>query len=619
MVSFNYKNKVIKGILKEEVNSEDITKKYDKISKIFNELDKSSFSKKWYNMSEDSNILKICIPASIPESYLFLDYDERQEIRNGLSVDPSIDVDLNGYHNFEGYVSCFVCFVLTIYLSDGIEYDYTDGARFFYYSKEKPQKNMASVNKILSELYAQKSANEVEESIKTYVKSLLKKDTDVKSVDTASSRASYTDVREFSKNEVDSAKSSNTDANAKIKDNQELYQNGRQKKVFTPENLVGDDKFRDIKTLQTKVDNTLIQFDKTAVSSSQDFIPQLFVSAILSDIIKDPYKTVEITPNIFTNLPHLKDNYKLSDIYKFIESHKNANLLRPTGKGSPISIAKNLLLTDPNEIIGSIALLEMGNIKWSQNGNGQSAKDELLAIFGSEADFKNGLIAFPLASNEPLVDSYAMITSGGKSKELGISTKGGANGLGSAASITSLFQFLFDNPYAIFGEKGYYNNNISDGLVQASSKKGGLENFIESSVVPQLSKLGQKYWKLYPEQLCYIVIFGGIRNIDQEQVIRNMAQNGILDYQFKVNPSSPRLVSKFADEVTSRGLTEIVMDLLDKQKYKFCQINTKPIFIGNTFKWNYEVQYPARFSGEVRFEKNPSGNSIRFHIMGSVK
>jgi hypothetical protein len=56
------------------------------------------------------------------------------------------------------------------------------------------------------------------------------------------------------------------------------------------------------------------------------------------------------------------------------------------------------------------------------------------------------------------------------------------------------------------------------------------------------------------------------------------------------------------------------MEILNKQKYDFAQINSLPKMTQSTFKYEWSVQYPAHFDGNVKLEKR--GDGVGFHIIG---
>ena len=603
MVSLNYRKNVVKRLLYEDISKED----------------------------EQNNIKKISdflsIIKSLPANFDFLIVKEPEKMavfymceQPKESTNKKVTYRLN-MNDGSGWWTFYTFNVYTIEQIGGIvmtsKYEdvrcKVNGARKNYDLKELLNGVLPNGKKFFTSI---QSREEIENFLKNEINELTKKinketNQKIPLQDIEQKIEKKVEEKEIDKIQEYTGKVEETDDTNSIDYRQKVGIFFNERKIFTPANLIGDAKYRTIENVKEKVKNSLEAFNKKAIEiDSDNLIPELITSAIIKDIISDPYKIVNITPELFDE--NIKKYYEGSYTDNRIKNSPYKNFLSNLGRGNEISIVKNLLLSDPNEIISAIALLEMGEIEWSMNSNGMSSRDEIIKVFGDEECFKKGLLYFPTASNEALVDSYALITNNNKKRQLGMSTKGGANGEGASASIVSLFDFLFDDNTSVkFNEHGY-NEEFSNGLVNASSEKGGLEKYIQSTIVPKLSKLGQDYWKNQSEALSYLIMFGAVPPADHGFIINNMMKYGYQNTTF-TNGS----VRNFGREVSARGITGLVMDLLDKQKYKFCQVNTKPIFIGNTFKWTYQVQYPARFSGEVRFEKASKG--LKFHIMGSVK
>ena len=362
----------------------------------------------------------------------------------------------------------------------------------------------------------------------------------------------------------------------------DVFHTDKGKLRLTATRLIGDDNFRNIDTLRRKVEASLTDFNKMESDPTE-----LLASNVL-------YWEME---NISNGGGSNKVDFKEKDINSADSNIHNALLY---------------LSTDPNEIISPIAVLKMDNITWSTDANGESAKKEIQKVFGDKSAFNNGLISFPQTTNAPLVDSYALITYKGQSKLLGISTKGGLNGKGANASLSSLFKFLLKDDTTYKMNKWGYNKSFADRILTVCKEGGNVQETVKELIGPHLSLTGQYFWSSDKKDLLtLLLLFGGIPMSYHSAIINYAVKYGIGKMKFhNTDPSS------FASEASVKGLTDLVMELLDKQKYKFCQVNTKPSLTKDSFNYQISVQYPAKFSGTVSFKKAPSETGLRFHISG---
>ena len=352
---------------------------------------------------------------------------------------------------------------------------------------------------------------------------------------------------------------------------------------LTATRLIGDEKYRTIQQLTSKITATLSDFNHYTSDPSE-----LLASNVL-------YHELE---NI--------SNGNGSNPIKFKDYEIKTN-------GADLHETIKYLSVDPNEIISPIAVLKMDNITWSQDANGNSAEKEIQRIFGDKTAFNNGIISFPATTNAPLVDSYALITYNGQIKQLGVSTKGGLNGKGANASLSSLFKFLLKDDATYKMNKWGYNRSFASKIKKVCAANGNVQDIIQTEICPHLSNIGMAYWNVNETKdlLSMLILFGGIPMSYHQDIINYAVRKGIGNLHFKNTD-----VTMFAEEASTKGLTDLVMDLLDKQKYKFCQVNTKPNLTNTSFDYKISVQYPAKFSGTVSFKKAPSENGLRFHISG---
>lgn len=609
MVSLNYRNYVLKKLLYEKITPNDISDNEDKVVNIIKKIRDSGYED--ILVKQDGNVYFLYVLKNLNDKLtnnsgsLMIQLSEKNSNNDSPEIYSVFDVYEIGEHG--GLISNYENEVTIILKTDNFKYPdsflNTTKKYFLEYIEKKD---------IIE--YIKLKLSEINDNISKNTKQNVKMN--INKIDINSSK-SLKNLTQYKEGDFDIAKKADNKGN----DNKNLLisKSSKNKIIrFAPKYLIGDDKYRKLSELKSKVKGTLQNFDKEQLEKAKKVTTPLVASAILYQLFEKPYNKVTIDENIFTSSPEVKAAALSSkeDINLSFESDKN--MFQTWNQKGLSSRLGNYLTTDPNEILSAEALVEWKHMVFSQNPDGKSSKDEILNIFGSESDINNALIQFPNATNTALIDSWLMIGSGGIYRKLGISTKGGISGEGAPASISSLFQFLFDDDKIKFNGHGY-NDSFKEGLTKACEHKNRLYSYIETDIVPKMSKLGKKYWDKYPEILSYLIIFGGSSPRSHSKIVNNLIRFGYNGIRFNTKLTSNDVLKDFAEELTAKGLTKLVMDLLDKQKYKFCQINTTPTFIGNQISYKYEVQYPARFSGEVKFEKAISGNNLRFHIMGSVK
>lgn len=182
-------------------------------------------------------------------------------------------------------------------------------------------------------------------------------------------------------------------------------------------------------------------------------------------------------------------------------------------------------------------------------------------------------INYPTESNFPLADSAIYING----YRLYVSTKAGLNGLGASASIKSLKQFLY-NP----------NNGEMTGLAKEMEQEFN-EQFNLFKIF--LDKSIQQFnWK-------------EIEKITHNQV-------------------STRYELKKYLELNKDIFTKIIMNILQAASFQFVQVNCKASSTTEDFHFNYRVQYPAIFKGNVDIElpsEDKNSGAVKFHIVESNK
>lgn len=613
MVSLNYKNNVLKTLLYEKITPIDIDDIKDNEKKsidIIEKLRKSGSEDILIRKDGSSTflyVLKNLNAKSFPKSgSLFVSLDSNNAKEKSPTFYCIFDTYELGQHG--GLISNYEEEVTIMLQTDSLNYpeSFLNTKQNYF---DKSIKKSEIINYVKNEI--QKINDEISKNIKTNGK------IDVEKID-YSSEDYLRKLKNYSKNDFEEIE---RDKNGKpidpfLNHKNLLKSSGKRMYRFTPSKLIEDEKYRTIPELKQKVQGTLRNFDNQQEKLNK-FTPFMLASSVIHELIGDPFKKVDIDSSLFDSNQKIKSLYKKSNIDLDFKDKENKNMIYSNNQTELIHKFLLAIVADPNEILATEAVSEMKNINWSQNSNGKSAKEEILSVFGTENDFKNALASFPKESNVALIDSYLMIQNDGKYRQLGISTKGGVNGQGAPASITSLFRFLFDDESIKFNGWGYEKE------LRASIKTGSQHNrlleVIQNDIVPKMSTLGKNYWKINPEILSYIIIFGGTSPAYHKPIIQSMIDNKFMGIKYNTKSDSENIIEEFGAEITSRGITKMVMDLLDKQKYKFCQVNTTPKFVGNQISFTYDVQYPARFSGEVKFEPDIPRKGLRFHIMGSVK
>lgn len=363
---------------------------------------------------------------------------------------------------------------------------------------------------------------------------------------------------------------------------------------FSPSKLIGDSQYRSINSVKQKAEASLLSHDKNYDEND--------LERIASDVV---YKNLE---NCSSGNPSEKVE---------IQSNIDAEIKGAGIRGSEDSkTLLKMLSTNPTEIYSPIVLLNMKDINWSMDSlSNNSAKDNLNELIGPDENFKNGLISYPMTSNEELIDSSVMVKNrDGKYIRIGISTKSGFNGVGANASLSSLFKMLFKD-YIEKRVSSKTSNFIYNLLLERKSLIGILPELLNSYGLSLLKKYqgGVDNEKLI--SLGFIVLIGGTSLANHPAICNLIIEKNIGNLGIK-NSDNPVLdVVNAINTKYGKSLTEIVMEILDKQKYKFIQMNCKPILSGNSLSYEYSAQYPARFRGNVKLER--AKDSIKFHIYGS--
>ena len=200
----------------------------------------------------------------------------------------------------------------------------------------------------------------------------------------------------------------------------------------------------------------------------------------------------------------------------------------------------------------------------------------------------------------------------GKYKKLGISTKGGVNGEGAAASINSLYSMLLQKEDTTrYQSSSTIQDIVAKHINNPSSLKENLLNTLK------LSEYGLALSNNYLAEVMFLIIFGGCKPANHSDILKYLVANKSF---MNVSLEECKTVRDVVNTINSKmDLTNCVMKLLNYQKYDMAQMNIKPSISDKTFKYDCSVQYPAHFDGHVDIEVAKSGDKsyLKFHIMAS--
>lgn len=218
---------------------------------------------------------------------------------------------------------------------------------------------------------------------------------------------------------------------------------------------------------------------------------------------------------------------------------------------------------------------------WMENDpqHGYNKFCEHVGLPSGATDFSNNtFISFPTISNFPLADSILFIN-GIKTY---ISTKGGLDGKGSNASIKTLSEF-------VYGENGTDKSKLITKLENDSNIKHEYPIFLE-------------------------LLKGDVRKLNWNVISKHCECSHINELSEWVRV--PEIKAKF---------TYIIMTVLQAASFQFMQVMAKANSTNENFHFNYTVQYPAVFNGQVQIiipktssdpSKSRNTYGIKFHIEG---
>lgn len=367
---------------------------------------------------------------------------------------------------------------------------------------------------------------------------------------------------------------------------------------FKAQDMIGDNVFRHINAVKQKAESSLINWQKTAYTNNQEnentIACDVLHVALENSVTDNANKKIELTKD------DLGSKYDI-DLSK-VDTHEITKLLS----------------VYPPELLSPIVFLSMDkSIKWGKEGN-KTSKEILNYIFGDDNVFKNGLISYDDSVSGELIDSEVAINSENGYKKIGISTKGGLNGQGAQASLISVFRLLFDKETREYNTKkdayktrGHIFSNDIKNIIRSNDIERNIESFIKTNC----SKYGIEMFEKAKTEVSIILLFGGLTPTVHETLIKIIEQRGkLFDMKLELE-GTHNIVTEFCNFVNQNfNVTNIIMEILNKQKYDFAQINALPVMNGSSFNYEWSVQYPAHFDGNVKLEKR--GKGVGFHIHG---
>lgn len=636
MVSLNYKNNVIKEILKEKFDENEFKSSYEDLVNVINKL--KIYGDSFYIIEEGKEFISIFYPLYKPYGNRFKSIEELNDIKDAIKIKiKATDTkELNKNNTNSGYVFPILFDKLNIYVRDTLNYDIEKNILGFYYTKNVSEIDLKSIKNSFFQKVLTKDElktniqdrlspifNKQKKNLKKYSNDItnnltndnlknVSKDLDIiKPPDIAIFPDKGNENSYFITNSndyiTDSSKKNNLDPSKKKKYHV----------LFDPSHLIQTTKYMNVKSIELTVQNSIQTILNKKMITQKDEIPYTAAKLIFDcienvangkagdkiDIIKEEdwdKKTPELKKVVGKN-----KNPKEIETLTYINDVGEQQYLNTNSTG--YNIIKQIS-TQPVEIFSPMVLSTMDkSIQWGHDGD-MTSKEILNKIFG-ENNIKKSLISYPKAG-EMFFDSQMAIPFEGNYRMIKVSTKGGVDGVGAHASMLSLYNMLFDTT----GHKRYDLSDFIVTLVKESklTTVRSVKDFmskIELALSPYTAALASEF----PAETAILIIFGGTSDKHHESLFNILKVNGFFGLDF----SQCNKISSYIKVINnSLHITEAVMKLLNYQKYEIAQVNCLPHIEGNSFWYSYSVQYPAHFNGSVDIERNSHGG-LSFHIMAS--
>lgn len=388
---------------------------------------------------------------------------------------------------------------------------------------------------------------------------------------------------------------------------------------FTPDALVGiDGCYRSISTIKKKVCSTLDYhrqqlFKENGKQETQlTYTMDLLKSKIIEAADKEPCKVTEF---ILNNSKSNDDSKNTTDKIYYSSSDEVPDL---------DDISGYLGVWDVETIspMVIVSLSDDKNIYWGEgdiDGKKISSKEILMSLFGGKETFNKALLYFP-PSGHPLSDSVIAFptTENDMWNTIEVSTKGGRNSRGAAASIAGLIDKIIvpiqDKNELTEAVKKYREPKKK--FLHSTSKLSAEENinrFINNNYVTEYGKMLFEQNKGLVGLL--ILMCSSKSSRDQVEILDALCKR---DSFYDLDLSNMNTRSDIIHFLNKNDdMKEIITNLLNAQNYDFAQVNCQPIVEGNGFRYKFWIQYPAIFKGYIEFKEPSAGsNLMKFHIMG---
>ena len=602
MVSLNYKNNVIKNILKEDFDPKQFNYQIKSLAKILAKIVSDGVNNNAYILEEDG-YTSIIVPTGniVTKDITDLTNHYVNTIRSKFK-------DIYGNTNYkksDNYWNYIPCKKLFYKIDNKLDFDIMSVAVQFF-SREK--------GKDISLIMSQEFNNNIKlgeelykfvgNQLKQYIeksKKLIKND---KNFSTDLTNVNLDDVSKelevIEKIDDQEEPKENKEEKEKELEKNDFLSNSKGKTLMLdPQHLIRTEKYMNVMTIEQTAQENLLKIKEFEKDNPINYLAANIIFNTIENVAKaNASEKVNIFDDeVKTDLSKIKNHSK-----KSVSSIETLDKLKNNTVG--YSMIKNIS-TKPVEILSPMVLANMDNaIKWGRDGD-MTSKQIIEKIFGSE-NMKNAKISYPLASTK-FFDSYMAIPYNNAYRIMKVSTTGGIDGAGASASLESIYEMLVNHE-----GKLYNNSDKIIKLVQSMSINEGTADKFLKSIGYELTPNAIALSKNYITEIIFLIIFGGTSTANHQTIFNALKTNKF----FGIDYSHCNTISEYIKTSTNAlNITDCVIKLLNLQKYDIAQINCTPRIEKDKFWYDYEIQYPAHFSGTVNLENSRKG--VTFHIMAA--
>lgn len=270
------------------------------------------------------------------------------------------------------------------------------------------------------------------------------------------------------------------------------------------------------------------------------------------------------------------DSIKLANKGIFNKDYKNST-----------DISTSLQIYQPEILSPYVIAFMEGEWDSLMGKDGKQVFKETFNIKGNHIPADNCLIGYFDGMSEPLCDSYMWIRASSRDewRRIGISTKGGENGKGAAASITSIKDFIFKYKGKETSHKKYKDTQW------------------------ELTTLGKILKDRYPTEFDVFCI---LTSVPYTKLVENPIELiNILNTRALNKNSSMKNILNYIN--SNLHMATFIMDCLKSASFEFIQLNSTPYNSEDGLHYGWKAQYPAVFIGNVVIE--PGKGYTKFHIL----